>query len=113
LRGATNSPPASSELYVAALGAPTVVSRATFVELQQRGPLRAVVAARLRDLAEAMVDLPHTLLHDGPARNIQLAQWTLTPHSAALASYSGDYAVHPPPGTITYEAVSLNPSAYN
>jgi hypothetical protein len=108
-------PPAeagSSDLYVAALGAPSVVSSATFLELQQQGPLRVVIAARLRELCEAMVELPHTLLHEGPAHDVTLAPWTLTPRSAALASYSRDYAAHPPSGTVNYEAVPLNPSAF-
>jgi ABC-type sugar transport system substrate-binding protein len=99
-------------LYVAALGAPTVASSATFSELRQNGPLRLVIAARLRDLAYAMVELPHTLLHDGPAHDVGLAPWTLTPRSDALAAYSRDYASHPPHATITYERVSLNPSAF-
>ena len=114
-RALRRHPPADAspgDLYVAALGAPTVVSRDTFVELQQQGPLRAVIAARLLDLAAAMVDLPHTLLHEGPARNVTLAPWTLTPRSAALAAYSRDYAAKPPHATITYERVSLNPSAF-
>jgi hypothetical protein len=102
----------AQDLYVAALGAPTVVSRSTFAELQQQGPLRTVIAARLRDLANAMVDLPHSLLHEGPARSVALAPSTLTPHSSALASYSSDYAVHPQSATINYQAVPLNPSAY-
>jgi len=98
--------------FVGALGAPTVVSAATFAELERQGPLRLVVAARLRELAEAMVDVPHALLHGAAPASVTLAPWTLTPHSAALAAYRTDYAPHPPGATITYEAVSLNPSAF-
>jgi hypothetical protein len=99
--------------FVGALGAPTVVGRATLTELQRQGPLRVVIAARLRELADAMVDLPHALLHEAAPRNVALAPLKLAPNTAALAAYSGDYAVHPSSGTINYEAVPLNPSAFH
>jgi ABC-type sugar transport system substrate-binding protein len=115
-RALRRQPPAHAPAggpFVGALGAPTVVSRTTLAELQRRGPLHVVVAARLSDLANAMVDLPHALLHGAPPRNTALAAWTLTPGSTALAAYSRDYALHPSSGTITYEAVPLNPSAFH
>ncbi len=110
-----NAPPGvhAQDVFVGALGAPTVASGATIAELQRSGPLRIVIAARLRELAEAMVDLPHALLHGAPARNIALRSWKLTPGSAALHAYGADYAAHPPGATINYEAVPLNPSAFH
>lgn len=83
-------------LFVGALGLPAVASRETFTELQRDDILRVVVAARARDLANAMVDLPHALAyHKAPAHDIQLPLQVLTPHSSALAAYSKDYARHP------------------
>jgi ABC-type sugar transport system substrate-binding protein len=86
-----------SSLFVGALGLPSVASRETFTELQRDDVLRVVVAARARDLANAMVDLPHTLTYKKtPARDIELPLQVLTPHSSTLAAYSKDYARHPP-----------------
>jgi len=84
-------------LFVGALGLPAVASRETFTELQRDDILRVVVAARARDLANAMVDLPHALTYDKPpARDIELPLQVLTPHSSALTAYSKDYMRHPP-----------------
>jgi ABC-type sugar transport system substrate-binding protein len=96
-------------LYVGALGAPAVTSRATFRELERGDVLRVVVAASPRDLANALVDLPHALLGGRPARDVILELQTLTPRSPALAKYSRDYALHPP-GT-NFENTQLNPAA--
>jgi len=101
------------DLYVGALGAPTIVSHATVDELDQDGPLRLVIAARLSELAGALVELPHALLHERTSAGVTLAQWRLTPRSSSLASYARDYAAHPSRATVNYEAVSLNPSAYH
>jgi ABC-type sugar transport system substrate-binding protein len=84
-------------LFVGALGLPAAASRETFTELQRDDILRVVVAARVRDLANALVDLPHTLAYDKtPVRDIQLPLQVLTPHSSALAAYGKDYSRHPP-----------------
>jgi hypothetical protein len=108
-------PPGRSprDLYLGALGAPVVASRLTFEELRQDGPLQAVIAARLGDLAGAMVELPHALLSGRRPASITLPTWTLAPGLASLASYERDYLTKPPHGTITYEAVALNPSAFH
>jgi ABC-type sugar transport system substrate-binding protein len=86
---------AEGRLYVGALGLPAVMSNATLDALAGRGVLRAVVAPRVRDLADAMVDLPHALLNGGPIGDVRLALEILTPDSAALAAYSGDYSSTP------------------
>jgi ABC-type sugar transport system substrate-binding protein len=109
LRDAT---PASRQpsLFVGALGAPAVTSRATFGALTEHGgPLRVVVAARPRDLARALVDVPHALALGRKPRDVTLALHTLTAGSAALAAYRRDYAAHPP--DTNYDSVQLNRSA--
>ncbi len=92
--------------WVGGLGAPAVTSRATLAALR-RGDLQAVVAARPRDLARALVDLPRALLRGTAPRDVVLAPHTLTPGSAALAAYAADYAKRP--GTTNYMNTPLNP----
>jgi ABC-type sugar transport system substrate-binding protein len=90
-------------LFVGALGAPCLTSRGTaaapgtITELQTDGVLQVIVAARMRDLANAIVDLPKALLSGSRPGNVELALQTLTPHSAALSSYSHDYPAVPDP----------------
>jgi ABC-type sugar transport system substrate-binding protein len=82
-------------LYVGALGMPAVATRETLTVLARDDVLRVVIAARARDLANAMVDLPRTLLRGGSPRDIDLTLQTLTPGSAALTRYSQDYSRTP------------------
>jgi ABC-type sugar transport system substrate-binding protein len=88
-RHASASP---DSLYVGALGMPAVFSRDTLTALMRDDVLRVVIAARARDLANAMVELPHALLRGDSARDVRLALQTLTPRSAALTGYIRDYA---------------------
>ncbi|HEY5198507.1 MAG TPA: hypothetical protein VIJ51_15910 [Solirubrobacteraceae bacterium] len=101
-------PTGQPSLFAGALGLPVVTSRATFDELQRDDILRVVIAARLRDLAGAMVDLPEALVGGRAPRSVQLALQTLTPGSSALSDYSQDYALNP--STATFNGRYLNPS---
>lgn len=109
LRAAT-PPRRRPVLFVGALGAPAVTSRATLNTLARHDdPLRVVVAARPRDLARALVDLPHALALGRAAHDIALPAATLTAGSPALAAYKRDYAAHPP--DTNYDSVQLNRDA--
>jgi ABC-type sugar transport system substrate-binding protein len=96
-------------LYVGGLGAPAVTSRATFTLLQRNDVLRAVVAAGVRDLANAMVDLPRSLVGGAAAHNITLPPQLLTPGSSALASYSSDYSLHPDESGSDFSPIYQHP----
>jgi ABC-type sugar transport system substrate-binding protein len=81
--------------YVGGQGTPALTSRAAIDELRRDDILRALVAARPRDLAQALVDLPHALLTGRAPRDIRIAPQTLTPGSAALAAHARDYSRDP------------------
>jgi ABC-type sugar transport system substrate-binding protein len=83
------------QLYVGAMGAPAVASRATFDELKRDDVLRVVVATGARDLANAMIDLPLAVLQGKAKGDVRLPFHTLTPGSSALRRYSADYATRP------------------
>jgi hypothetical protein len=53
--------------------------------------LGCLVAPRLRDLAEALVDLPFGILHGRPARTRAIPALALKPGSRLLAEYRRDY----------------------
>jgi hypothetical protein len=77
--------------YVGALGLPAVATAATLRELHRDDVLRVVVAARARDLASAMVDLPHALLGGQRSADVRLELQTLTPRSVSSLDYARDY----------------------
>jgi len=85
-------------LYVGGQGAPAITARETLVALQRDDVLRCLVAPRLRDLADALVDLPRSLLrHDSAARDVTPPIAVLTPASRAARDFQRDYARTPPP----------------
>jgi ABC-type sugar transport system substrate-binding protein len=90
-------------LYLGGLGAPTPYGAELLAELRRDDPLRAIVAARPRDLADALVDLPAALLRHHPPYNLEVKPQLLTPQSAALRAFERDYEV--PPNTESF----LNP----
>jgi hypothetical protein len=75
-------PGARGRLYVGAFGLPALASRDTIDELRRDDVLRAVVAARPRDLAEALVELPLSLLRGATARDVRIPMRPLTPARA-------------------------------
>src|SRR5262249_34405532 len=98
-----------TDVLVGALGAPALSSRATIDELNRGDILRAVVAVRPRDLANAIVDLPHAILTGEPAHDIKLEPQTLTPGSPALRAHAADYSAEPAAPLDLGGAVNLNP----
>jgi hypothetical protein len=102
---------ARQKFFVGAVALPAVASRATFDELRRDDLLRAVVAARLRDLADAMVDLPNTLLNGGSAGDVRLPLELLTPRSSALATFERDYALNPSTPNLSGASSFLNSAA--
>jgi len=99
------------DVFVGALGAPAVTSRATFGELQRGDALRVVIAAGVRDLAYALVDLPRRLLGGAAAHDVTLPWHVLTPGSSTLAQYSRDYALQP--SSTNYDNTALTPPTFN
>jgi len=109
--GAAQAARGRADMFVGGLGAPAVTSRATFAELHRGDVLRVIVAVRVRDLANALVDLPHSLLAGAPPSNVTLPWQTLTAGSATLAAYSSDYALRP--SSTNYDNTPLTPPAFN
>jgi ribose transport system substrate-binding protein len=105
------SPAERSRLYVGALGLPCVSARGVLEALRQGGSLRAIVAARPRDLANAMVDVPNALLNGGPVGDVRLPLQLLTRGSPGLAAYATDYPRTGPPTSLLGAGTYLNPAA--
>jgi ABC-type sugar transport system substrate-binding protein len=80
-----------ARLYVGGVGAPAIATRATLERLRHDDVLRALVAPRLRDLANALVDLPRALLRGQPAHDLAPPLRVLTASSSWLARYERDY----------------------
>jgi ABC-type sugar transport system substrate-binding protein len=81
-----------TRLYAGGQGAPAITTRATLEHLRHDDVLRCLVAPRLRDLANALVDVPRGLLRNQPAANLAPPIQVLTASSSALRGYERDYA---------------------
>ncbi|MEA2217604.1 MAG: ribose transport system substrate-binding protein [Solirubrobacteraceae bacterium] len=81
-----------ARLYAGGQGAPAIAARATLERLHGDDVLRCLVAPRLRDLANALVDVPRSLLRGEPARDIAPPIAVLTAGSSAVRAYERDYA---------------------
>jgi ABC-type sugar transport system substrate-binding protein len=81
-----------SRLYAGGQGAPAITTRAVLGRLRHDDVLRCLVAPRLRDLANALVDVPRGLLRNQPAANLAPPIKVLTATSSALRAYERDYA---------------------
>jgi hypothetical protein len=79
--------------YVGGLGAPAVTTAAALRALDGDGPLRCLVAARVADLARALVDVPAAVLAQRavPAGGVVPARVLLRGGAATRAAL-GDYA---------------------
>jgi hypothetical protein len=79
--------------YVGGLGAPAVTTPAALRALDAGGPLRCLVAARVADLARALVDVPAALLAQRPVPAGGAVPATVfTRGSAATRAALADYA---------------------
>lgn len=81
-----------SRLYAGGQGAPAITTGAALTELGRDDVLRCLVAPRLRDLADALVDLPRAVLRNQPAQTLAPPVAVLTPRSGELGLYARDYA---------------------
>jgi ABC-type sugar transport system substrate-binding protein len=109
-------PTRREQLYVGGLGLPALTSRDAIDELRRNDVLRAVVAARPSDLANALIDVPRALLRNEPPRTTTIAPATLTPGSRALAAHDKDYSRNPARfvtkfGTGDDDRLLLNPTS--
>ena len=80
------------DAYVGGLCAPAVSGLAAFDALAGDGPLRCLVAPRLSELADALVDFPYALLGGAPGRTVTVPARRYTRRSAAAAAARGDYS---------------------
>jgi len=78
--------------YVGALGAPAITGPAVFEALAGLGPLRCLVAPRLSQLADALVDLPLDLAQGGQARDRVVPLRVFHRRTDAARAALGDYA---------------------
>jgi hypothetical protein len=103
------SPAERKQLFVGALALPSINTPATFAELRRGDVLRVVVTARMRDLANALVDLPARMLTDtGNQGDVKLPLHVLTATSTELGVFSREYSLHP---TYPQRGLALNPDA--
>jgi ABC-type sugar transport system substrate-binding protein len=79
-------------LYAGGQGAPAITTRAVLDRLRHDDVLRCLVAPRLRDLAGALVDVPHGLLRGQPAKSFAVPVKVLTATSSYVRTYEHDYA---------------------
>jgi ABC-type sugar transport system substrate-binding protein len=80
-------------LYAGGIAVGGVTTDATLRELAGGGVLRALVAPRLRDLADALVDLPSALLHGVRPHDVRVPARALSAATPQLvAAYRRDYA---------------------
>jgi hypothetical protein len=97
------SPDRRDRLYVGGLGTPSIGQAGTLEgqgsgvepwvrELRRDGILRALATVPLRDLADAIIDLPAALMRGKPAYDVSLSPVLLKPRSPALAEYALDSA---------------------
>lgn len=79
-------------LYVGGRAAPAITTAATLRALRDDPFLRAIVAPRLRDLADALVDLPWAILRGRAPRDVSAPLTVLTERSDQLDAFAADYA---------------------
>ncbi|HEY4280985.1 MAG TPA: substrate-binding domain-containing protein [Conexibacter sp.] len=79
-------------LYAGGQGAPAIASAATITALRDDPALRCIVAPRLRDIANALVDVPYSLLRNAQPHDVNPPLAALTPRSPQLAAFASDYA---------------------
>ncbi len=80
-------------LYAGGVALGGVATGRTLRQLSAGGVLRALVAPRLRDLADALVDVPYALLHGQPSRDAEIEARVLAAGDTELiAAYRHDYA---------------------
>jgi ABC-type sugar transport system substrate-binding protein len=82
-----------ARLYAGGVAPPGPATRATVEQAGAGGILRCLVAPRLRDLADALVDVPYGLLHGAAPRPLSVPARALTAATPRLiAAYTSDYA---------------------
>jgi ABC-type sugar transport system substrate-binding protein len=78
--------------YVGAVGAPSLTGRAAITALRRGGPLQCVVAARLADLADALVEVPLAFARGQKPGSRTVPVTRLTRGSPQLARFAADFA---------------------
>ncbi len=82
-----------ARLYVGGIAVPGIATRATLATLRSGGILRGLVAPRLRDVADALVDLPYGLLHGRAPHDVSVPLQALSAATPQpIAAYASDYA---------------------
>ena len=85
--------PERSRLYAGGVAVGGVTTDAALRELVAGGVLRALVAPRLRDLADALVDLPYGLLHGAAPHDAHVPARLLGAAAPQrIAAYRSDYS---------------------
>jgi ABC-type sugar transport system substrate-binding protein len=80
-------------LYAGGIAVDGIATAASLDTLASGGVLRALVAPRVRDLADALVELPWALLHGRPPRDADVPARLLSAATPQLiATYRRDYA---------------------
>jgi hypothetical protein len=77
--------------YVGGLGAPSLTGRAAIAALRRDGALQCLVAARLSDLADALVELPLALARGERAGSRPVPVAVLKPGSPKLKAFAADF----------------------
>ncbi|MDO8211693.1 substrate-binding domain-containing protein [Conexibacter sp. CPCC 206217] len=80
-----------SGLYAGGVGAPAIASTASLDALRDDPVLRCLVAPRLRDLANALVDVPLALLRRRRPPTAPVPLTVLTPGASQLRAFARDY----------------------
>lgn len=79
-------------LYAGGVGAPAIATAASLEALRDDPVLRCLVAPRLADLADALVDVPYALLRRRPAPAAPPLVVLRKGEGGALAAFARDYA---------------------
>ena len=79
-------------LYSGGLAAPAVSTPAILRQIKANTPLRCIVSPRLRDVAEALVDVPLGILRGEAPKDLRVAAHALDADSAELRRFERDYA---------------------
>ncbi|HZV73046.1 MAG TPA: substrate-binding domain-containing protein [Conexibacter sp.] len=78
--------------YAGGVALPGIATRATLQDLRHGGILRCLVAPRLRDLADALVDLPYGLLQGRAPQDARVPVRALNAEAGQLVmAYARDY----------------------
>jgi hypothetical protein len=80
------------DIYVGGLGAPSLSGRSSITALRRRGPLRCLVAARVSDLANALVELPLALARGEKAGSRTVPMTVLNAGAPELKQFAADFA---------------------